>query len=126
MEQNTLSLDTAAALRFAEEWIQAWNQRDLERILAHYAEDVTLCSPVVARLLGIADGTLRGRSAVRDYFTCGLQAYPDLRFELIDVLCGLETIVLYYRNQAGTQTAEVMQRDAAGKVCRVWANYSQL
>lgn len=126
MEQKTLPMNAAAAHRFAEEWIQAWNQRDLERILSHYAEDVTLCSPVVVRLLGIADGTLRGRSAVRDYFTRGLQAYPDLHFELIDVLWGLETIVLYYRNQAGTQTAEVMQRDAAGKVCRVWANYSQL
>lgn len=126
MEQKTLPIDAAAAHRFAEEWLQSWNLHDLERILAHYSEDITLCSPVAARLLGIADGTLRGLPAVRDYFARGLQAYPDLHFELIDVLWGLETIVLYYRNQAGTQTAEVMQFDAGGKVCRMWANYSQL
>lgn len=125
MEEKPSPLDAAAAHRFAEEWIQAWNHHDLERILAHYSEDVTLCSPVVTRILDIADGILRGRSAVRDYFTRGLQAFPDLHFELIDVLWGLETIVLYYRNQSGTRTAEVMQLDSGGKVCRMWANYSQ-
>lgn len=125
MEHETPPIDAAAARRFAEEWIQAWNSHDLERILAHYSDDVTLCSPVIARLLGIADGTLQGLPAVRDYFSRGLQAYPDLRFELIDVLWGLQTIVLYYRNQTEGRTAEVMQLNAGGKVCRMWANYSQ-
>jgi hypothetical protein len=125
MEHETPPIDATAARRFAEEWIQAWNSHDLERILAHYSDDVTLCSPVIIRILGTTDGTLQGLPAVRDYFSRGLQAYPDLRFELIDVLWGLQTIVLYYRNQTGGRTAEVMQLDADGKVFRMWANYSQ-
>jgi ketosteroid isomerase-like protein len=36
---------------FAHEWIGAWNSRDLERILAHYADDVVFRSPMAAKVL---------------------------------------------------------------------------
>jgi hypothetical protein len=49
-----------------------------------------------------------------------------LHFDLIEVLWGVETIVLYYENQVrGNKTAEVMRLTTAGKVSRVWANYDQ-
>ena len=35
------------ATRFAQEWVAAWNSRDLERILSHYADDVEVTSPLV-------------------------------------------------------------------------------
>src|SRR5512142_1668127 len=104
---------------FADDWINAWNSHDLDGILSHYSEDVILISPVAAKLLN-NDGTVRGKAALRDYFQRGLTAYPDLRFDLIDVLWGLETIVLLYRNNVrGTKTAEVMQLTPQGKVSRV-------
>lgn len=112
-------------LHFADDWINAWNSHDLDGILSHYSEDVILISPVAAKLLN-NDGTVRGKPALREYFQRGLTAYPDLRFDLIDVLWGLETIVLLYRNNVrGTKTAEVMQLTPEGKVSRVWANYDQ-
>jgi hypothetical protein len=40
------------------------------------------------------------------------------------VLCGLNSVVLYYKNQKGTRTAEFMELSVAGKVARVVANYS--
>lgn len=43
----------------------AWAKRDLESIVALFAEDATLESPLAPRLLKSADGLLRGRDAIR-------------------------------------------------------------
>ncbi len=93
--------------------------------MTHYEDEVVLSSPVALKLLG-GDGTIRGKSALREYFQRGLQAYPDLRFDLIDTLWGTETIVIYYINNVrGNKTAEVMLMSPAGLIRRVWANYDQ-
>jgi predicted ester cyclase len=109
---------------FAHAWIDAWNSHDLEAVLSHYAPNVVLTSPVVIKVLGEASGTLNGREALRDYFQQGLALFPNLQFELIDVMQGLASVVLYYKNQRGTKTGEFMELDADGKVVRVVANYS--
>jgi len=109
---------------FAREWITAWNSRDLDAIMSHYAEDVVLTSPVAAKLLNDASGTVRGKSSLRSYFQRGVEAYPDLRFELLEVMSGLSSVVFCYVNQKGTKTAEFMELDESGKVMRVVANYS--
>ena len=110
---------------FAQEWVRSWNAHDLEAILEHYADGVVLTSPVAARLLGDPSGNVRGKAALRAYFSKGLEAYPDLRFELKDVMWGLSSVVLYYANQVGRKTGEFMEVDANGKVVRVVANYSE-
>ena len=108
---------------FAEEWIAAWNSHDLELILTHYEEDVELRSPVAVKLLQ-GDGRVRGKAALREYFELGLKAYPHLRFELVETLWGIETIVISYLNNVrGSKTAEVMLMSEAGKIRKVWANY---
>lgn len=111
------------ARQFACEWIDAWNAHNLEEIIAHYAATVTLISPVAARLLPASEGRISGIEALRNYFARGLAAYPNLRFELIDVYRGVKSVVLLYRNQSGSTTAEFMEFDEAGKVERVVANY---
>ena len=110
--------------QFADDWIAAWNAHNLEAILSHYADTVTLTSPVVASLLNDASGTVAGKQALRSYFQRGLEAFPHLKFTLHDALAGLNTIVLYYTNHRGTKTAELMEFDATGKVFRVIANYT--
>jgi hypothetical protein len=112
----------ADAERLAAHWIAAWNAHDLDAILTHYAEDVDVASPVAARLLG-GDGRVAGKPALRAYFAKGLAAIPDLRFDLKQVLVGTDTIVLYYANQRGVHTAEVMELDARGLVKRMRATY---
>jgi ketosteroid isomerase-like protein len=123
MQKPAPPMDSASAHAFAKEWISAWNGHDAEHILSYYSPDVTIRSPKVVKLAGVQNGMLQGKAAVGEYFARGLKAFPDLHFELLDVLWGMDTIVLYYTNQVGGRTAEVMQLDAAGKICRVWANY---
>ena len=112
------------AWRLARDWIEAWNAHDLERILAHYDDDVVLTSPVVVERVGDPSGTVRGKAALRAYFQAGLAAFPALRFDLADVTWGLSSLVLYYANQRGTMTCEFMELAPSGKVARVVANYS--
>jgi ketosteroid isomerase-like protein len=116
-------LTSTEAKQFAEHWIHSWNSHNLDAILSHYCPDVVLTSPAVAQLLKESSGTLKGRDALGRYFARGLEAYPNLTFVLHDVLCGLNSVLLYYTNQKGTKTGEYMELDG-GKVVRVVANYS--
>jgi ketosteroid isomerase-like protein len=117
-----MTKDEAQAL--ANDWVAAWNSHDLDAILSHYDDAVELTSPVAAQLLGRPDGKVIGKAELRAYFQRGLTAYPDLHFQLQDVLWGLNSVVLYYTNQKGTHSAEFMELSPSGKVARVVANYS--
>ena len=112
------------AWKLANQWAEAWNSHDLDAIMTHYDDAIELTSPVAAQLLGAPEGKVAGKAALRAYFQRGLAAYPELHFKLEDVLWGLSSLVLYYSNQKGTKTAELMELSAAGKVVRVVAHYS--
>jgi predicted ester cyclase len=112
------------AWKLANHWAEAWNSHDLDAILSHYDDAVELTSPVAARILETPDGKVVGKANLRAYFQRGLAAYPQLHFQLENVLWGLNSVILYYTNQNGTHTGEYMEISAAGKVVRVVANYS--
>jgi len=110
--------------QLADDWVAAWNAHDLEAIISHYDEQIELISPVAEQLLSIPNGKVSGKASLRKYFQRGLEAYPELHFDLKDVLAGVNSVVLYYTNQKGTRTAEFMDLGAGGKVIRVVAHYS--
>jgi len=112
------------AWSLANHWVAAWNAHDLDLIMSHYDDAVELTSPVAAQLLGAPDGKVVGKANLRAYFQRGLQAYPELHFHLEDVLWGINSVVLYYKNQKGTRTGEFMELLASGRVSRVVAHYS--
>jgi ketosteroid isomerase-like protein len=112
------------ALKLANHWVAAWNAHDLDLIMAHYDDAVELTSPVAAQLLGTPDGKVIGKANLRAYFQRGLESYPELRFRLDDVFCGVTSVVLLYANQKGTRTAEFMEISTTGRVSRVVANYT--
>lgn len=97
---------------FAAEWCAAWNAHDLDRVLAHFHEDVTFTSPVAASLLPETGGVLRGKTALRAYWEEGLRRIPDLRFEIEAVFAGVDALVIRYRNQKGIGVAEVLVFEA--------------
>jgi predicted ester cyclase len=112
------------AWSLANHWVAAWNAHDLDLIMSHYDDAIELTSPVAAKLLEKPDGKVIGKANLRAYFQRGLEAYPDLHFHLEDVLFGLSSVVLYYKNQKGTRTGEFMELSASGRVVRVVANYN--
>src|SRR6185437_7952220 len=112
------------ARQFAEEWAQEGNSHDREKIMSHYADEVVLTSPTAARLLKDPAGKVVGKQALRNYFSVGLQAYPNLMFRVLDVACGIPAIVIYYENQNGVRVFEQIEFGPDQKVVRVNAHYS--
>ena len=112
-------------MKIAQRWIEAWNSRDLVSILSHYSEDIEFTSPFGLKLMGDENGTITGRDRLKEYFQKGLSAYPELKFELMNVLSGVDSITLYYKSVNGLLAAEVMTIDSEGKISKVIAHYSQ-
>ena len=106
----------------AKDWCDAWNRRDLDGIMRHYADDVELSSPIIVKRWGIADGWLRGKAKVRENFAIGIKT-PNLRFELIDVLLGVNAMCVVYRRETGALVTDLVELDATGKGRRVVACY---
>ncbi len=116
-------LDPDFAHRFAAEWIDAWNRHDLDAILAHYADDLTMSSPLIAQLAGEPSGRLRGKSAVGAYWSEALRRLPDLRFTLIDVFVGVDSLLLHYQGARGP-AAEWFEFGPDGQVIQAAAHYA--
>ena len=114
----------AFAETFAQEWIDAWNAHDLVRVLAHYADDFEMSSPLIVAIAGEPTGTLRGKNAVAAYWTKALSIMPDLRFDLLAVLAGVDSVTLHYRGARGRLSSEVLHFRADGKVARAFAHYA--
>lgn len=106
----------------ARDWCDAWNRRDLDRIMHHYADDVAFSSPTVVKRWGIADGWLRGKAKLRENFAIGTRV-ANLRFELIDVLVGVSSMCIVYRRETGALVADFVELDADGRGRRVIACY---
>lgn len=109
-----LILDEADA--FAREWVAAWNARDLERILAQWADDCVFTSPRALRYAGAA--TVRGKVELRQYWAQALADATDLRFDVRAVYRGVESVVIGYRNHRGEEVAEVIELAPDGRAVR--------
>lgn len=115
-------IDKAFAERFAAEWIDAWNRHDLERVLSHYSDEFEMFSPIIVQVMNEPSGTLKGKDAVGAYWTKALQLVPDLRFELVTILTGVDSLTLYYKGVRGL-AAEVFHFGPDRKVVRAYAHY---
>lgn len=111
------------AAQVAAEWIAAWNAHDLEAILSHYADDLEFTSPLVVQALKRADGTLRSKAELRGYFALGIGPGSSLRFALLDVLPGVASVTLYYRNHRGQTVAEMIMLDDDNRIVKAMVHY---
>jgi hypothetical protein len=101
---------------YADQWVRAWNAHDIEAVLDHFSNDVLFTSPVAARVVPESGGVVRGKAALRDYWTVALAKQPDLAFTVVGVYRGESTLVINYRNHRGELVNEVLTFDADGLV----------
>ena len=104
----------AAAERIYQAWAHAFATKDLEAVLALYAPDATLESPLVNTLLKTERGVVEGRENLRHFFGIIIRTTPALknRHRQNFFTDGRNIIWEYPRvTPAGEQTemAEVMQ-----------------
>jgi ketosteroid isomerase-like protein len=117
-----MPIDREFALSFAKKWIEGANARDMERVLALYAEDVEVTSPFVRVVMSEPSGRLVGKSKLRDYWTAALTKRAELKFELLDVFLGADSIAIHYVNR-GQRADEVFYFNDRGLVSRSAAHY---
>jgi len=103
-------MDYTDAESFAAQWVNDWNSHDIEAILSHFSDDAVFSSPVAVQFFG-GDGEVRGKEALRHYWTEGLRRIPDLHFEVLGLYVGVHVLVINYRNQRGGLVSEVLRFD---------------
>ena len=99
-------IDRDTAVAAASEWLDAWNAHDPERVVARFADDVLVSSPVAAELRPGSGGVLRGKAEVLSYYRAGLAGSPGLHFSLVEVCTGVDGYTVVYRNQRETVVTE--------------------
>jgi uncharacterized protein (TIGR02246 family) len=105
-------MNDAAAQQFAQSWVEAWNRRDAEAVLAHFADDAVFVSPKAERFAG--KPRIDGKAALRAYWQTALSKIDSLRFELDEALWspGKQTLTIVYQasfqGQAPVRAAEIM------------------
>ena len=72
------------AEKFAAEWAEAWNRRDVESVLAHFRDDVIFASPTALAVTG--SPVVHGKDALRAYWTAALALTGSIRFSVLRVL----------------------------------------
>lgn len=107
----------------ADVWLAAWRDRDLDAIMACYAEDVDFVASTVVRRWGRADGRLHGQAELRLHFEQGLELAPDLRITEEALLSSPDGYALFYHRENGNRALDVVELDAAGQAARVRAFY---
>jgi steroid delta-isomerase len=71
--EMTMSTD-AEIRRIYDQWHETVRSRDLDGLVALYAEDAILETPLIVATYGEAtDGILQGRAAIRSFFQAGLR-----------------------------------------------------
>ncbi len=121
-----MPLDYDSMMRFAENWVAAWNRRDIEAVLAHFAEDAQFLSPVARNVTGRP--VLRGKQEIRSYWQAALGRISILEFKVDHAAWDerrRELNVVYEANLNGERkrACEIMQFDASGRQTRGEALY---
>lgn len=98
------------ALTMASKWADAWNARDIERVLGFFADGVTFVSPTALAVMGSA--TVQGKEALRAYWTLAMSRIQSLRFTVDRVLW----------DSASCELAIVYVADIDGRARRVSEN----
>jgi hypothetical protein len=125
MTNEHLAIDLEFAKAFAEEWVAAWNAHDLNRVLSHYTEDFEFSSPVIIALGFGSSGRLRGKAAIRPYWSAGLARQPPIRFELVEAFAGIDSVTLFYRSVGRKLACETFFFDGERNVIRSLATYGR-
>ncbi|MDP3208988.1 MAG: nuclear transport factor 2 family protein [Rhodoglobus sp.] len=110
------------ALEFAASWIESWNRRDIERVLATFDDDIEFTSPTALVTVGVA--TVHGKQELRSYWQAALARIASLRFALDRALWDPESrelAIIYVSEVNGAQkwVSENFRFGTNGKVSAV-------
>lgn len=118
-------MEFSCAQNRAMTWIEAWNAHDLDVVLALYAEDAEMASPHITALNIDPSGVLRGKSALRAYWSDALRRKPNLYFRRQGIFAGADSLVVTYFNEADRIVAEFLRYDTDGLIVQGAAHHGR-
>ncbi|HVJ21033.1 MAG TPA: nuclear transport factor 2 family protein [Polyangiaceae bacterium] len=112
-----MTRDEASA--YAVSWVDSWNERDIEAVLATFDEDIEFTSPTAVATVGVP--TVTGKQALRSYWQAALAKVTSLRFTLRRIVWDPESrelAILYVSSVNGVAkcVAENLRFGQSGKV----------
>jgi ketosteroid isomerase-like protein len=81
-------------------WIEAFNSRDLDQLIALYADDCTHTSPKLRATYPDTGGAIRGKTALRAWWADAYLRLPGLRYEELTVTADAHRVWLEYLRHA--------------------------
>jgi ketosteroid isomerase-like protein len=118
-----MTINQQFARSFADEWIRAWNNKDIDAIMRHYAEHVVFSSPFILKSQINGKGTIHGKNALRKYFENALNKDAALHFDLKHIMVGIKSITLIYVRKKTMLASEVMILNDEGNVVEGLSHY---
>lgn len=115
-------MNAAEAKNFVSSWLEAANSHDLERIMAFYAPDAEIESPMVVSAFNVPNGRIKGEAAIRKYFG---QSVTKYNMQLIESAVGVSSITAWYANNRGTRTSAYIELGPDGKITRNVSHYNE-
>ncbi len=90
-------MDNAA---IAREWLRAFNARELDALLALYAEDAIHTSPKLRVKKPETLGQVRGKAALRAWWQDSFERLPGLRYDALTITADRERVFMEYLRKA--------------------------
>lgn len=86
----------AVLRRIAEQWLDCFERRDLDGLLALYAKDATHTSPKIRVRHPDTGGLLRGRPAMRSWWQDSFDRLPSMRYVPTALTADSERVFMEY------------------------------
>jgi len=96
------SSDPASLRRIAEAWLACFERRDLDGLLALYADEATHTSPKIRTRHPETGGLLRGKPAMRAWWQDSFDRLPSMKYVPTSLTADSERVYMeYVREVAG-------------------------
>jgi ketosteroid isomerase-like protein len=96
----------------ARAWLDAFNGRDLDRLLGLYADDAVHTSPKLRARDPATNGEVRGKAALRAWWADSMQRLPGLRYDVRHLTAEGDRVIMEYERinpgEAPYMVAEVL------------------
>ncbi|GAA0294597.1 hypothetical protein GCM10009087_00440 [Sphingomonas oligophenolica] len=92
--------------RWADQWIDGWNRRDMESLLSLYSLEIELRSPFAK--VYASEGLIKGRADVLAYWQEAIRRLPNLTFEMVKVYRGHQALSMHYVDSIGRNSIKTV------------------
>lgn len=100
-------------IMIAVHWFAAFNNRNLEQLLALYDEDAVHYSPKLKQRMPVTNGLVQGKSALRAWWQDSFARLPDLQYEPTSYTANDDRVFMEYIRKVGSEpdilVAEVLE-----------------